>query len=832
MAIIFKFALKSIREKKFRTFLIIFSIMMSSALFFASLSMSGTVEKMVIERIRKSTGSAEIMIYPGEKSAAPYVNDRAAMSVMDQADYIIETVQGGAIYKVNEKETLNINLNGYEYDELQLMNPISLKEQSSLEPFTGRKIIVSSNFAQKYNLGINSKLELEIAGIKQKMNVVGIANPTGLFTEDGRSITAVMPKETLAGFYNIKGQATTVYIKAKDAAQTQQLMKQLEEVYKRDKTAEVIPMEDIKRNSSTFTIPFMMMVVLVMSISVFIIYTSFKVITTEMLPIIGTFRSIGATKKMTDFVLISQSVVYGIIGGALGCGLGVGVLYAMARTILTPSDIAAGFEVSINITPFNFILAFGVALILAVCSSLGPVIRVSKIPVKEIVLNQIEKRSKKGHWKPIAGLAMAAAVLIIPRFAPRDYAMIINGVCMVLSGMAVSFLTPELTKFIARSFEGLYLYIFGNEGVLAAQNLRDNKNMLNNISLLAMGISAILLINTISFSVFQEISSAYKSMTYDIEVGLGRIDRQTVRSIERIDGVADAYGSYNTFNVEVGDKNDRITVLTGVDSSKYNDYFDIGIIGDPDEELNELDEGRNIIITTALKYKFGLDVGDTLTLNTKTGKRDYKVSGLCETIYYNGQAAFISDKYFKKDMQAHYFNELLVKADGDIDQTVQNIKERFKGRGIRLMTVAEMEKSNNENNAAVFSIFKAFSVMTMVIGIFGILNNFAISFMERKRVLAVLRSIGMSKRQIRKMIMIEALTGGFIGGIVGIISGVLMISIVPYLLKSIDMPIGITYDPVLLLNALLGGIVVSLIASISPALKSSKLNIIEAVKYE
>jgi putative ABC transport system permease protein len=245
-----------------------------------------------------------------------------------------------------------------------------------------------------------------------------------------------------------------------------------------------------------------------------------------------------------------------------------------------------------------------------------------------------------------------------------------------------------------------------------------------------------------------------------------------------------------------------------------------------------LDTDRNIIITTALKYKFELDVGDYITLNTKTGKRDYKITGLCETIYYNGQAAFISDKYFKKDMEGRYYNDILVKSSENIDQTVQNTKERFRDRGIRLITMAEMEKSNNESNAAMFSIFKAFSLMTMVIGIFGILNNFAISFMERKRVLAVLRSIGMSKGQIRKMIIIEAMTGGLIGGVVGIIMGVMIISIIPYLLKAIDLPIDITYDPMLLISGLLGGVVVCLIASISPALKSSKLNIIEAIKYE
>jgi putative ABC transport system permease protein len=383
-----------------------------------------------------------------------------------------------------------------------------------------------------------------------------------------------------------------------------------------------------------------------------------------------------------------------------------------------------------------------------------------------------------------------------------------------------------------RFFEKAYVHIFGSEGVLAAQNLRENKNMLNNISLLAMGISAILMINTISYSVFDEVADAYGAFNYDLEVGTRAADRQTLKTIEKIDGVRDAYGSYAAYNVKVGDGKDQLTALTGVDSSKFNDFVDIGMIGDPNEKLKELDEGRNIIITTALKYKFNVDIGDYITLDTKTGKRDYKVTGLCETIYYNGQAAFISDKYFKQDMAMHYYNNIFVKSDGNVEKTVQNIKETFRGNGLRIMTVADMAKRNEENNAAMFNIFKGFSVMAMVIGIFGVINNFAISFMERKRSLAVFRSVGMSKRQIKKMILIEALTGGFIGGAVGVTMGVMMISIVPYLLRAIDLPIDIIYDPIFIIDSLLGGVIVALVASISPVLKSSKLNIIEAIKYE
>ncbi|MGE5678209.1 MAG: FtsX-like permease family protein, partial [Pseudomonadota bacterium] len=87
-------------------------------------------------------------------------------------------------------------------------------------------------------------------------------------------------------------------------------------------------------------------------------------------------------------------------------------------------------------------------------------------------------------------------------------------------------------------------------------------------------------------------------------------------------------------------------------------------------------------------------------------------------------------------------------------------------------------------------------------------------------------------RQIIRMIFIEALSGGLIGGAVGVFSGVVCISVVPYVMRAIDLPIPIHYSIVLMVISLLGGAAVTLVASVSPALKSSRLNIIEALKYE
>jgi len=832
MGVIFKFTLRNIKEKKFRTFLILFAIMMSSALFFASGAMSGSVGQIIVDRIRSSVGASEIVIYANDKSPSGYMTTTAAEGFSEDMEFITGVVQGQGIYEMGKDEIVRISLNGYRLEELQRMNPVLLEKEYKLYPFNGKKIILSSATAKKLKLGLGDTIELGINGTKYKFTVSAIAQPKGIFLEDGRSNNAVVPGELLATLYDAKGQVSSIHMRPKDMSRKQELINSLSDAYKRYTVMETIPADEIKRNADSFNVPFLMMVIMVLAISVFIIYTSFRVITTEMLPVIGTFRSIGATKRMTDLVLLAESIAYGTVGGLLGCFMGIGVLRLMAGMMLTASDRAAGFTANVQYDWTQLLTAFLLALALSVFSSLVPIIRISRIPVKDIVLNNIEKVKKKKTYKLWLGLLLLSVVLAAPRVAPRDMAVTVDMVCLILASVSVTLLIPYITNAFVRLFERTFVFLFGNEGTMAAKNLRENKSVMNNISLLAMGISALLIINTISFSVFKEVANAYRTFNYDIEMGIPDQDRQKLSLVNRIDGVSDVYGNYQVYDTELADGRNRISCIIGAEPTKFNKFFDVNIMGDKDKLLRELDNERSIILSNALKYKFGVDMGGEVVLKTKTGDRAYKVIGFCETLMYNGQLAIASDRYLKSDMQLKYYNDILVKTSKAPEAVKENIIDFFSSQNIYITTIDEMEKRNNESNAALFSIFRIFSIMAMVIGIFGVLNNFAISFMERKRSLAMYRSLGMSKPQIIKMIFIEALSGGLVGGTVGVLSGVVNISIIPYMMRSIDMPIPIHYSLLLMTVSLLGGAAVTLIASVSPALKSSRLNVIEALKYE
>lgn len=120
----------------------------------------------------------------------------------------------------------------------------------------------------------------------------------------------------------------------------------------------------------------------------------------------------------------------------------------------------------------------------------------------------------------------------------------------------------------------------------------------------------------------------------------------------------------------------------------------------------------------------------------------------------------------------------------------------------------------------------------MFIGILGVLNNLIVSSLERKKSFVMLRSIGMSKSQLLKMTFLESLSCGIIGGFMGVETGIIMISDMPYVMKAINQPIEISVSEYYLFIYFIAGIIITVLASVSSAMKTSKLNIIEAIRYE
>ena len=306
MGIILKFILKNISEKKLRTFLVVISIMASTALFFAANGIANVFSDTFINEFKSFYGSAEIMINPTDKSPSPYFTTNRAELFSNRLDYIVGTNSVSALYKHTDSDLVQVSLLGYDYNQLEEMNPIQFDSSLAIKPFTGNKIIISTKAAGDYNLKLGDRLKLDINDINEYYTIVGISKSEGLFkTEQSGSIEGVIPLETASAILKQNGRVSAIYLKSSNPDDIDNLIKDLSNTYKNYSVTRTIDVNQIKSMTSTITNAFLAMLVIVLAMSMFIIYTVFKVIIVERLPIIGTFRSIGATKFTTDFVLIA-----------------------------------------------------------------------------------------------------------------------------------------------------------------------------------------------------------------------------------------------------------------------------------------------------------------------------------------------------------------------------------------------------------------------------------------------------------------------------------------------------------------------------------------------
>ncbi len=829
MGIIVKFVVKNIREKKFRTFLILFSVSLSAALVFASFALSGTIEQTVMEQVRKYVGSAEIMIWANQKSPSRYFHIEKTAKFQQRLEYAVGSMEADVTYK-NQKETIHLNLKGFTLEDLPKLNPFILEAQKNLLPFRGNKIIVSEKTARNCHFKVGQSIEVLAEGDRHRFQIVGIARPFGYFQEDSQSNTAVVPRQSLARAFNVPGSVSVAYIKLKDPGQIPAMIEDLSKEYRRYTVREPVSQAELKQEIDPISTPFQIMVVLVILISIFIIYSSFKVITRERLPVIGTFRSIGATRRTTDLVLFAESFLYGFIGGIFGCILGLGVLYIMSM-IISPRWVI-GAHTSINFTVGQLLITFIFAMLLPFLGAVIPIVKISKIPVKDIVLNTMEKPSKKKPARLLAGIFSLAYAIAVPLLAPKDWALVLDITGMIAALTSIMLLVPSLTAGFLKIFQWLYQYILGNEGVLAAKNLRENKSILNNISLLAIGISSLLMINTVSFSSVQEITNVYKDCNFQVWLSYyPQADRRLEGIIRAIDGVKDTYGIYSANMVEVAGSKEKINLLNGINTTRYPEFRQVTVDGGP-QVLRHLGEERRILLSYILREKFQVKKGDSLTLTLTRGKKAYQVVGFFDSMEWGGSHALIAERYFKMDTQERFYATIFIKTTKDPNFVAAKIQKKFLRFRPWVTTTGQRIQEDLQGNRKMFSLLQGFAIMTLVIGAFGVFNNLIISFIERKRSLAMMRSVGMSRKQTLKMILIESLTGGVIGGVIGILAGTLLIYIIPFVMRAINQVIPIHYSLKQYGIVFIAGILITAAASIHSALKFSRQNIIEAIKYE
>lgn len=833
MRILFTYLFKNIWEKKLRSILIVFAIAITTAMTFASFGTSDNFKDMVTEKNKAEFGDANILISSKENSNNPFLDEKILNDNLKD-DNKVYMFNGSGLFKENNK-SLRVNIIApNNIENLQKINPINIS--GNINNLSEDEIIISKRVEKEFNLNVGDKLKIKTEDKDINLKIKYIALPDGLFTEKPGEMTIVISNKGLSKLLDRKEVITTALVKSN---------KTVDELNKTDlkgySLKETLNLDDLHSLVKQFTIPFYIMLAIVVLMAAFIIYSSFKVIIIERMGVIGTFRSIGATKIKTDIIILLESIFYWVIGASFGGFLGVPILYLLNESSNQFKEF--GIETTVNFSLRNFIIALIVSLVLCLISAVIPIIGIGKFNIKEIILGEYTTNSTKNSSIWILGILFIVLPFIyIYKFEDTgNFFMGVLGAFLVVIGM--SMIIPMIFKILSITFRKIYRLIFGNIGILALENVGSLKNLINNGILICAALAAVTAIFIASFSVKSIITKAYDSESYNIEISsISKMNYDNI--LKEMNKLKDKNelsftNNYIEHNISIKDKKMNIGILEGINYKEYKDYFSGDEIfndssSSEEEILNELKDGNKIILADIFKKKYKYKSGDKITLEINNKDYEYEIVGfLSNPISAQKRNCLISDKNFRDMLNKEIPTTLLVKGKNISESSLKNdLNKNLEEYGVSIKTKEELKDTELKNNAGLMSSLESFSFMALIIGSLGIMNNLMVSFMQRRKEFAVLASVGMSKRQRSQMILIEGITIGIVGSILGVITGVLVCEFIPEISLSLDTYLKVIVPYFEVIKLCIFGILLMIIASLVPVLKGNKISIVSEIKYE
>jgi putative ABC transport system permease protein len=567
--------------------------------------------------------------------------------------------------------------------------------------------------------------------------------------------------------------------------------------------------------------------------SVFIIYTSFNLIVNERLGLLGILRSAGCTRRRANRILVFESVVIGAIFGAAGCLPGIGVLYVIKHMYSSGQSAVLGGEIPIAEAPVIFgmkevLFTVGAVAAITLLSAMLPIMKVTGLPVKSIILNDFQRQKVKTSRLWPLGILMLVPCCLVPVFLGNGFAGMVAAVgAVVLCLIGLSLLIPQIIRaaaFVTRRLSP--------ETALGVKNTGDFRGLVNNTRLFAIIIASMVFMMTLFTSMGEDMKNWFARHGYDIYMELRESSPETLGRLSKTEGVAGFCGIYNAVGVVIKNHSSFFNEVIGLEDNSYFEYLPVPITAEAQAALDGLGAGRNIVTSYVLRDKLGLGVGDVLSLELGNGASDYRVTGFVDTNMDIGHIGWISSENLKNDTGVRYYSGLYVKAGGDPYAVKVNIQRALTRDVPAIYSKDEMSTANSDKVFGIFNTINTYAYFAMLIGVLGIINNMVACFMSRRRNLALYRCVGMSLKGSGRMLTAEAITIGIIGVLAGLGAGVLMAQLVSPAVGMMwgNVAVHIPYAKIAVMCA--ASAFAMLLCSLIPLAMGRKISIMDNIRYE
>lgn len=707
-------------------------------------------------------------------------------------------------------------------------------------PSGGDEVAIDKNTAENNDLEIGAPIDIVTATGRHTFTLsgtVGLGNSDGM----GGATFALWDPETAAEVLGAEGVYDSIDIRVPDGEDAAAVQQRVQDVLPAG--IEVTDRETLVNEANDdvgeFIGPFgtglLIFAFITAFVSAFLIENVFSITIGQRLRELALLRAVGGAGRQVRRLIVAEALIVSIIATIVGIFAGIGV----ARLIITIFNAAgAGFpNFGTVLRPLAVVMAFLVGVGITLAAVVIPARRAAKIPPVAAMRPELgftslsAKRLVAGTVTVVTGVVLfLIGLLVRPGGTLGLIAMGGGGALLLFLGAASvsSTVAKPVTKMIGWPVARLYKA----PGQLATENAgRAPRRTSATVASLMIGVALVSASSVFAASLRTTFKEAMASgVTADFVItgeGFQFLPTEVSRRLTEVPELAAVSGVRGVPVLVDGDEKS----MGVADPVALEQLIDIGL---EEGDWQGLAEG-GLFVHTDPAEDLDLEVGSTLELQFQNGvEREFTVAGIYSDAYLAGN--WLLSTATVEEILGGEQNDFFVAVG-----TADGVSEE-QGRAAIEEALADFPQANVEtapeftdSQAAqidqllvIITVLLAFAI---IIAVLGISITLGLAVYERVREIGLMRAVGMTKRQTRKMVRWEAIIVSTFGAIVGIVLGT-AIGIVLSMSVPDTIIDGISFSLPTIIAILVGAVVAGFVAALYPSMKASRMDVLEAIATE
>jgi putative ABC transport system permease protein len=847
-----RLALRGLAARKLRTSLTIVAVLLGVTMIAGTFVLTDTIQKAFDEIFSAQTKGADVVVSGREKVETEFSMPRPLDAKLLQEIKSLPDVEQVAgqindVAAVVGKDGKIVSTGGAPTIAATYMPPpfAPIGFTKGRPPKGDDEIALDAATADKEDFKLGDEVTVATSAPKRAFKLVGLAT-IGQSTGLGGATFVVFDLPTAQTLFDKQGKVDFAFVAGRDGVSQTALSREIASLLPPTAQVRTAQQEadklgdDIREGLSFLTTGLLAFAFIAVLVGAFLIFNTFSITVAQRSRELALLRTLGATRRQVLLSVLLEALTIGLVGSVAGIVAGLG--FAKAINALFK---ALGIDLpttSLVLESRTIIVCLLVGTLVTLAGALAPALRATRVaPVEALREATAPTRGRWARLTPwlAGGLILLGAGLVVAGLLAEggDTSTKLLGAAggAVILILGIALISPRFVgpaaRFVSWPIERSTKLV----GRLARENsTRHPGRTAVTSAALMIGLALVVFVTVFANGLRASIEDLIdRTLAGDIAVlhddGFSPIPAAIGPAVADVQGVK-AVSSLRDTQAEIKGVDGKLNTHA-IEPATLREVYNFDWKDGSDETLRSLgDDGVLLEEATADKGKFKL--GDRIEVVGPSGNVSLTVRGIYKDDALLGGFAMTGPP-FNRIVDQKRVSSILVKTDEGVSvPTVQKrVSQALKAfPEARARSQDELKKENADQVNQLLGLFYALLAMSVIISAFGIVNTLTLSIFERTRELGLLRAVGMTRRDVRRMVRYESVITALFGALLGLVLGLFFAFVVIQALESE----GITFSVPIgqIVSLMLFAIVVGIVAAIFPARRASRLDVLRAIAYE